>query len=439
MAPVRSHTKSRLGCRTCRSRKVKCDETGYPTCNNCAKRNTKCDWPVELTRVEGSHSSNEPASAVQQHSRILPSPEQPLTPHNFDMVTLELFHHCCTGMTLSHDHIGDKLAELKHTYQHTLPRLALSYPFLMHSILSVSALNLHKTYKGTVMQLDHHTLSEYHYRQAIPHTATLCKDGQCISTDHSCTQLATAQFVSGNLLSFVAFSEASTRMFGKQAGFQVDAIVDWMQSQRGRIPHFFEDHKQKLFNGPISGTLRFSTDIISEIFGNHYVPPTPAGNIPMFPTLLYSIHVAFLDSADESELSEPSVAETYRNAVTVLERIHGLFVRRLPTHALYTWSVIISPEFLEYVRERRPQSLVIFANFCAFFQASLTGSTSLWWAEGHHDWVKIIRGLLSHEWQTYLDVCLSWGKTTPSDPVSGAIGEQDTAVNWAAQLAGGVL
>ncbi|KAH8822970.1 hypothetical protein DL96DRAFT_1819641 [Flagelloscypha sp. PMI_526] len=439
MAPVRSHKKSRLGCRTCRKRKVKCDETGFPNCNNCTKRAIKCDWPVEAAHGDDSRSLSEPISTViQQNSGLSSDPEKSLAPHSFDIVTLELFHHCCTGMTLSllYGHIGTNLTEMKRAYQHTLPRLALSHPFLMHSILSVSALSLHKACNYQVGQLDYHSLSKYHYRRGESHSAQFCKDGQCISTNHSCTQLATAQFVSDNLLSFVAFFEASSQIFGKRRGFQIDAVVDWMQSQRGRLGNFYDSHRQKLFNGPMSGELRFSIDTVSEIFANNQFPHNACGNIPMFPTLLSSIHVADVDSADDHELSEPNVTETYRNAIAILEVIHRVFAHGLPMHGLYTWSTVISYEFLEYVRERQPRALVIFATFCAFFQASLAGSTNLWWVERHHDWAKITRSLLSPEWQAYLDVCLNWGGMATT---SAAAGIQGTGTNWAARIAGNAL
>ncbi|KAH6721584.1 hypothetical protein BKA61DRAFT_700273 [Leptodontidium sp. MPI-SDFR-AT-0119] len=41
-----SHTKSRTGCVTCKSRRVKCDET-RPVCNNCSSRRIECSYSLE--------------------------------------------------------------------------------------------------------------------------------------------------------------------------------------------------------------------------------------------------------------------------------------------------------------------------------------------------------------------------------------------------------
>jgi len=39
----RSHTKSRKGCKTCKRRHIRCDET-FPQCRNCTKHQVRCDY-----------------------------------------------------------------------------------------------------------------------------------------------------------------------------------------------------------------------------------------------------------------------------------------------------------------------------------------------------------------------------------------------------------
>ncbi|CAI4211614.1 unnamed protein product [Parascedosporium putredinis] len=64
----RPHRKSRTGCRTCKTRKVKCDE-GRPSCRNCTLRQTTCVYvttrPAANSRspAANSHSSPEPTTA----------------------------------------------------------------------------------------------------------------------------------------------------------------------------------------------------------------------------------------------------------------------------------------------------------------------------------------------------------------------------------------
>ncbi|ETN37377.1 uncharacterized protein HMPREF1541_08368, partial [Cyphellophora europaea CBS 101466] len=43
MPSRRTHTKSRNGCDVCRTRRIKCDETG-PPCGKCAVRHLDCQY-----------------------------------------------------------------------------------------------------------------------------------------------------------------------------------------------------------------------------------------------------------------------------------------------------------------------------------------------------------------------------------------------------------
>ncbi|KAF8417518.1 hypothetical protein EV426DRAFT_705394 [Tirmania nivea] len=61
----RAHTKTRTGCRTCRQRKVKCDET-RPICTNCSKRglHSECEYRDSVVWVHQTnpHSTATPIS-----------------------------------------------------------------------------------------------------------------------------------------------------------------------------------------------------------------------------------------------------------------------------------------------------------------------------------------------------------------------------------------
>lgn len=73
----RPHRKSRLGCRNCKARKVKCDEA-KPTCRNCSLRKDTCNYPAPHgapSAVQPSSSSG-PAAAAAAASPG-PDPVQP--------------------------------------------------------------------------------------------------------------------------------------------------------------------------------------------------------------------------------------------------------------------------------------------------------------------------------------------------------------------------
>ena len=73
--PRKGHSKSRRGCKTCKSRKVKCDEN-RPGCNHCKRLNLDCEYSSTTSKELGS-----------------PSPALQSTPTIFTMEDLRFFHH----------------------------------------------------------------------------------------------------------------------------------------------------------------------------------------------------------------------------------------------------------------------------------------------------------------------------------------------------------
>ncbi|KAK0715743.1 hypothetical protein B0H67DRAFT_490196 [Lasiosphaeris hirsuta] len=60
------HRRTRSGCYTCRSRRVKCDEN-HPTCERCRKGKRECVYP-ELAPAKGSGSSSKDSSGPSQQT-----------------------------------------------------------------------------------------------------------------------------------------------------------------------------------------------------------------------------------------------------------------------------------------------------------------------------------------------------------------------------------
>ncbi|RAH51163.1 Zn(II)2Cys6 transcription factor domain-containing protein, partial [Aspergillus brunneoviolaceus CBS 621.78] len=70
----RTYTRSRTGCRTCRARRIRCDEQP-DACKNCTSTGRKCDY--DLHRLPWGRQTTLPgAITVQRHEWILTSDEQ---------------------------------------------------------------------------------------------------------------------------------------------------------------------------------------------------------------------------------------------------------------------------------------------------------------------------------------------------------------------------
>ncbi|KAH8831122.1 hypothetical protein DL96DRAFT_809282 [Flagelloscypha sp. PMI_526] len=445
MARVRLHTKSRTGCLTCKGRKVKCDEESYPICKNCEKRGVACEWatPASSSNELGS-SSKSPSNALQTISPpldVLPSP-----PHPFDRITLELFLHLTTEMRIGlvgrlHNWSSNSYMAVHQAYERMVPKLALKHPFLMHTLLSLSSLHLHITSQDKLGPRDHYSLALYHFRHAVADKSEICKDGQCSSLDHPCTQLATAQFISYAILSVISLCEISTSMFGKKPEFQLDKWIGWIQSRRNLIHDFFRDHRAKLFHGPLATLIRLSTEYVDEARTSAppQPPPTHISGLPVFPTILTAIHIPFEGCIDPSELYEQGAAEAYRSAVETLRFAYDLFARGGYSPAFDAWLSTIPGSYMRLLHQQKPRALVILANFWALFKKFMSmPENTVWWepfiaqTNGQSDWIQVIREVLEPDWKAYLDVCLSWDNQLLEDVLMNE-GDANLTENWMSQ------
>ncbi|KAL4944150.1 hypothetical protein BDV06DRAFT_188198 [Aspergillus oleicola] len=141
------HTKSRQGCYTCKSRRVKCDEA-KPVCGACALRGESCGYPTATSRRERATTRQaqrrSPLSFNDGSPRALefdlPSGSALAAPANaqsMNMVDLQLLSHfmihTCENMSLN--------PARQKVWQCIIPGLAARHKFLMHLLLALSGLD----------------------------------------------------------------------------------------------------------------------------------------------------------------------------------------------------------------------------------------------------------------------------------------------------------
>ncbi|KAF3479577.1 C6 zinc finger domain-containing protein [Arthroderma uncinatum] len=118
----RPHTKSRLGCYNCKSRRIKCSET-KPECENCTSKDLKCEYPRRGIRGDDGRGTSE----------LIPVQPNP-TP--FSVQDMGFFHHY---LLVAHPYLpfGCDTAWVA-----SIPLLAHQYDFVMHAILGLGAAHL---------------------------------------------------------------------------------------------------------------------------------------------------------------------------------------------------------------------------------------------------------------------------------------------------------
>lgn len=159
--PRRSHQKSRLGCRTCKSRKIKasapfiflqviisadtgidllikCDEQ-KPACGNCIRHHVNCDF-IETSAVPSHPSSTSFPDLNTDHLELL---------HNYTTSTYA---------TLSESPI------IRDFYRITVVQVGLECDYVMRSLLAVSSLQL--AYYRPHMREHYRSMAVHHHEIA---------------------------------------------------------------------------------------------------------------------------------------------------------------------------------------------------------------------------------------------------------------------------------
>ncbi|KAI1914135.1 hypothetical protein LOZ53_006777 [Ophidiomyces ophidiicola] len=152
--PRKSHTKSRKGCKTCKRRHIRCDET-MPQCRNCTKHNCRCDYmdnfiaqePVTSPRCPDLLMSPEIDMEIDawQRSGNPPFPElQPSSRaywYRFSKTDLRLIHHI-SGLSIDLHRRGYSNCTVWAQKMPVFLAIALSNDFVMSAILALSASHL---------------------------------------------------------------------------------------------------------------------------------------------------------------------------------------------------------------------------------------------------------------------------------------------------------
>ncbi|KAL5338526.1 C6 transcription factor rosa-like protein [Aspergillus crustosus] len=153
--PRKSHTKSRFGCKTCKRRHIRCDET-FPQCRNCTKHNCRCDYmDVATVHEESTSVRNVPdllmSAEIEMEIKnwhltgLPPFPELMHFPRTcwgkISQTDLRLIHHII-GLSIDLHRRGLSNCTIWAQKMPLFLSIAISNDFVMSSILTLSAAHL---------------------------------------------------------------------------------------------------------------------------------------------------------------------------------------------------------------------------------------------------------------------------------------------------------
>ncbi|UPK99758.1 hypothetical protein LCI18_010693 [Fusarium solani-melongenae] len=300
----RTHTKSRNGCKICKTRRVKCDEA-RPACRSCVMRNAICVYPQQSPPPRARAPL--PVSDIPYEPLFIQSPVR-------DAVDMKLLWF--------------------YTSKVDIPRIAFSSPFLMDCLLATSALQLELMGQDVDMYraVRYRSHAFHGYRKAIAEAKP-----ETFPAIIACSILLT------NLASHMFREEGTEQLY----------IINWMTLWRG-ISHVID----------LVSPRRIWESGLAELFLRPCVDPNQSAFY--IPSHLLSV-VASIEPGDEDHPSIGTyyaalryLGSLYFNLSKNTEPVMNL--------RILTWFTYLPESYVELCRKRRPRALIILAHYLVFIK-----------------------------------------------------------------------
>jgi len=379
----RVHHKSRRGCQQCKERHIKCDEQ-LPSCANCTVTNRTCSYNQLCSRDENVQCID-PKSVLppsETCSASVPSPDtnssdlsaRDVPQQVFDLSHLALFHHLETGL-MKDPHISLVVDEAD------MPRFVdmiitagLSMPYLMDEVLAFAALHLgiltsdvakQNRYRHQAVELQTRALALYH--AANPEI-----------TEENCTALCVFS-------SFVGMHMLYDTITGTTDLLELlDKFIQFAGLYRG-VGIVVENRWHVIRTSELGG-------IVGLIEAADEVPFQPGGVCD---------HLLSLLEAAKDRLG-PSALEACEKAVETLQwtfHQHSVLQSPINRHIVFAWPVRISAEYLDMLRSRQPEALVIMA----YWGLLLHREQDFWiFGKGGQSLIEAVQNYLGAYWDNWI-------------------------------------
>lgn len=396
----RSHKKSRLGCITCKRRKVKCDEV-RPVCRACGLRNTTCEWPGESTvairptQERALRQQSTSSSSSSPNSWIDETPDNsfctaltPVRPVNEPLACLPAtdvgdmklmwFYTMETSGSLVNGNVGT--GGFANAMRTAVVQEALENPFLMKSLLAMTGLHM----KQLGQEVD--------TRRLLKNSAESYEGYRCA------VEAARPETLSAILANSLMIEILSSD------GFRSDNprdlyILDWMLLWRGikTIMEMIESQGWRYISPGVKG-LFFRPEIDLEAAR------------PAIPSQL-----AWMISHIEPDDDEYAYIETYRETLLMLATLYHTLpnngVDEMMTLRIVTLFTFFPMDFCDLSQAKKPRALVLLAHLGVFLKLL----EHVWWLKGIGERCVVdICRYLGEEWHHVLGVPLLASQT--SDP-----------------------
>ncbi|KAI1372238.1 hypothetical protein F4677DRAFT_449551 [Hypoxylon crocopeplum] len=338
----RFHRKSRKGCLECKRRHIKCDER-RPICGNCDVATLACCYAYQSLSPNAQSPSQPSPGELDLTSPDFHEPSattgrwshNPDCDDSFTLQHLGLFHHVETGMA-DWLMVTQSMEPMAQTYITS----ALSTPYLMNQLLALSAQHL-STLRWAQEEADA-------YRDLATQLQTRALRTFSRTKDDMSEQNVVARFLFSSLMAVQVLAQ---KLSASQDDFEqyMDGVIEYMEVQRGA--RIIGDNSWTILQRSILGEWIAHIEALER--SDDATPPSDLSG-PY--TMLQS-----------SEMDRESV-EACLGAVQALSFVHHRLnmINTWGIHAPMAWATFISGDYIQLLKDRRPEALVILAHFSLY-------------------------------------------------------------------------
>ncbi|KAH4036143.1 hypothetical protein HBI56_061630 [Parastagonospora nodorum] len=389
--PRLGHKKSRLGCRQCKARHVKCDELN--PCSNCARHSVPCSlvtWDPSAPQLSSASTPSDSSNAPKHMNEVSEDPPEPTiistpslsvqndpvpsqpkvaqeesnctvsegsspssqadqfpflstfihrneqTQPNLWVRDLELMHHWTVK---AFEELSPR-EDIRHVWRDLAPQHAIAHPFFIHEILAFSA--LHKAHVSPEQRAQYYAYGIYHQDLSIRGVREKLRD---VTPYEAPSIVATSTLLTLSVFASTGFEMNYPEIPSSQGA--IDGILNVFNLMQG-MSNVLAVTKAHIVNSFIAPIYRELSD--------------PIPSQPMLDEVLQRLPAltSFVESkSDLSELERSVYLVAIASMRPCLQMAQSPCADNRELRFLFFWPMSLHPDFLNLVRQRSAGALAI--------------------------------------------------------------------------------
>ncbi|OIW30701.1 hypothetical protein CONLIGDRAFT_679467 [Coniochaeta ligniaria NRRL 30616] len=408
------HRKSRKGCKCCKRRRVKCDET-HPVCGNCSRLTLDCAWPDVASRPtpspdpvslssrstdsgEITKSQDSPASNKLERFFALLRPQNdqqlyPLLDDNEDIELPESKERRLLEHRLMQNYLQAVVQpfpmspnrEWRRLFSHVMTKLALTHDNLLYALLTVSASHLLLT-EPDDMEL-------FSARQSY---LILAMREQRKMVERLSVDTADAVCFTSLLLLINSFSMLRDRSLE-----EYHPPLEWIHIGRGAGTVIWLSVEAAHKSGDFESSSMY---VIAKSY-----PRFGEDQSYFSPVMREGFEGILTQALPSGEVWDDATKEAYEKTLSYVGSVHNAIRVGEPVYAIcrriQAFPLLMPAKFITFLEEQRPRALTVLAHFFAV----VVQVHGVWWLREGEDGestakreVRAISKVLPPEWKALL-------------------------------------